>query len=926
MGTFAEYLATGRGKVAYSFQIEGCKYEFVTDSVMEGALGDGRYRVRGLLAEGIQIQESVYMAGAELNVSLSSLQITETDGPYRDAATEAFTGWTAAAPKTWLASGLAVSAADTDIGVMSQQAFTVGEYVHVGTEVWRIDALFPGTGIVGGVIDPDFIQVTRGLWLTTAQAFPALASGPTGSTPTVYEVSSQPASYAGRRVWLRGHGDSELGLGASGMVLFRGILGDNPTLTDSRSWSVSIEPRTKLLDAEIGQGGPGGTTLRGIYYPGRAPLTIGIQTYATSSSASALDTSYVVRLPGHFETQTAFVRALQALLDAAINAVGTYGTLSVYEDERGRWGLKLTTPAAGARFVSVGGGNPADGVFTGQLLQETTAITPVMTVATSHDYICGWSGDTGGGFSGSLPATAVRRVPRANYHPGLAYRGSDADVLAYPHTRFYLNVVAGLTTGSMTLTPPKINDSDPDPDPVQLPISTVSGLGYVQVADTDAWRIDRISTHGLSGFAASGPVQPTIDIAARYGSTSGCNLGSFLSAVVIESPNSANIGTTPWLTSDDIDVNQITIEVLRAIAGTPSLALRDYVLTKRRKLSEILTEELKLHGMFLCLDAEGRITAKQFAGDLSLTVGTVDELTHTPGDDFGSERLAPDGLVSEVDLKLGYIAADDKWATTWNFQSTNGAATTKSKGQKLEISPFIRSAAPLTAATDGLTVDQADARVQSVLKWFGSQYNVVTVPVAITQHALRLGDAVLVTIKQLPHGGVRGSTRAGTGLFQTRAIVVGRMWQYGDSPTGTLDLLVHGINVAGYGPTLRVLSASGSGTAWTLTCDDNFYGPRRFDATAVADASFFAAGYKVVVREWDAESPRRYTGTISSVVGDNVAIVFDAAFPGLGASTWNISFDAAQTVTVAQRVYCFLADPMGRIQYSDSTAAARALS
>lgn len=927
MGTFADYLATGRGAVAWSLEIEGCKYVFCSENAMEGSLGDGRYRVRGLQSEGIQIQESVYLAGAELNISLSSLQIVETTGAYRDAATEVFTGWTAQAVKTWLAPVTVLPSDTTGIKVRSAAGMTIGEDVHIGTEVWRITGITTGSGITDGVVDWDRIDVARSRWLTTAQGFPALSAGPTGTAQNIYKITSQPASYAGRRIWLRGHGTSELGLASGGTLVFRGILADNPALSDSRTWSLSLEPRTKLLDGEIGQGGPGGTTLRGAYYPGRAPLDLGVYVCTTATRSESYVASFRVILPGFFETQEAFVTALQAKLDAVL---GAYCTPIVFVDARGAWGIKIVADGSTPRYVSITGGSAIDGWFNGNLLQsasDSLAIPPVNTVAASHEYTASWSGDSSIGFSGSLPGDQVRLMPRANYHPGMARRGSDADVAAWPHTRFYLSSVAGLTTGAMTVTPPKINESDPDPDPIQLPIGTTSALGYVEVFSSDAWRIDHVTTGGLSGFAASGSLQPTFDIAARYGSTDGCNLGAFLAAVLIESPNSANVGTTPWLTSDDIDVNGITTEVLAAISGASYLARRDYVFGKRRKLSEILREELKLHGMFLCLASDGKITAKRFPQDVSSTVATINADTHTPVDDFGTERLSPDGIVTEVDLKLGYIARDDKWATEWNFPSVGGAATAKSKGQKLEITPFVRAHAPLTAAPDGMTPEDAAARVQSVLGWFGDQYYVISVPVSIEQHARRLGDSVLVTILQLPNGGARGSTRAGTGLFQTRATVVGRTWQYGDSPTGTLDLFVHGLNIAGYTPSLLVAyETSGSGTTWTFHCNDDVFGPRQFTTEAPADASFFEAGFKIVMREHDADSPRRYTGTVTSVVGDGISIEFDEAFPGLGTATWIIGFDAANVVIPAQRVYCFLADPMGRVQYSDSSVPARLFS
>lgn len=934
MGTFASYLSTGKGAVAFRLAIEGCPYEFVSDARMEGDLGDGRYRVQGLQSSGIQITESVYMAGAELNVSLSSLSITETAGTlYRDAATRAFTGWTAGSVKAYVSySGsvgfpVDVSPSDTTIYIRGAAALTVGDYVHVGTEVWKVTAVTESVPPYG--VGTDSIEVERGKWLTTAQAFPGQPGLSASGTANLYEISSAPATYAGRRVWLYGHGDSELDTGDTGTILWRGILSDNPELSDSRTWSLSMQPRTALLDAQIGNGVEGDIGLRGIYYPGKAPLVIDLIHFDGPNPATATqDDSTRIVFVGFYETQEAFCTALRTAITTDSHVATWTGTWDVRVRADGAaagvWDL-VYTPASGApKAVQVGGGSPVDGWFCGRWINADVSssvfigtLGSVQIVVGGQQYVAAIQGPTSmaGAYAGSLPDRAVRRVPRANYHLGMPYRGSDANATSYPMGRFYMALdTTVIGDGStFTLTPPKVDDADPDNEPL---VFTVTGFTPGVNVDNGDSIILGFTTHGLSGFACAGAYQPTLTFAIRYGSDAGTTLAGFISALITEAPDSANAGTTPWITSDDIN---ITDEVVVAAAGRAWAMSRDYVFGKQQKLSDVLREELKLLGMYMALDSSGKITFRRYPQDTAAPTTTIGAETNIVDDDFGTERIAPDGLISSVEIKRDYDPENEKWATTWNFKSPNAAATIKTKGQKLSIAPTVRPHSGVEPTADDMRVV-----AQNVLAWFGRTYYVITVPVAITAHSLRIGDTVLVTLPQLPYAGARGSTSEGTGLFETRATIVGRSWMYGDKPGGTLDLFVHGLNFSGYAPTLKVVSASGSGTSWTFTVEAAEYGP----GGSITDVSFFASGYKVVLREWDSEAPTRRTGTVSSVdaVANTIDITLDSPWGGLGGATYMISFDRAGVVTEGQQSFTFMADPAGRITYAASSASARVFS
>lgn len=907
--TFAAYLSSGSGQVAYRLVIEGCPYEFVTDRVMQGALADGRARVPGLLFDGLSITERAILSSAELNVTLSSCQIVETPGTYQDAATAAFSGFTAASAITFIDSTCAnVLSTDVTAQVKNAGPINIGDVLHVGTEAWKV------TGITrSGSTAPDTLTITRGYWRTTAQSFYVSDARIDGTRAVVYKVSRAPQNYAGRRCWLYGHGTSELTTADTGTLLWRGILAANPDLTSSTTWSLSMQPRTALLDADIGPGIDGATKLRGIYYPARAPLYIGFNVRSGPNNSDTSTGSTYVYLAGFFETQEAFCAALATKINANATLAAAGGTWSVRPTVAsvrgafgwswaGGWDLFYQTPSASPKWIDVQGGSPVDGVFK-QVLQASSAITgsgaPVFTVAASTEYRCDWSAASGTWPPVSVPAEQCRQVPRACYEAWVGASPTASDLATWIDNYFFLDFVSGyVTAGTASLTPPTPSGSTSPPDPVSFDVTVYGSLGYIAPS----------SSVVLPRFSAAGSYQPSFELATRFGSATGTDLAGFMSAIVARAPDGANLGTCPFITSDD--VADWTTEVAARSAGRPYLSARVYSFTKNKRLVDVIREECKLYGLFLRLDANGQIAVQRLTPRTDTPTATLDYTRHAIGtDDFGTLKLAPDGLITTIDVKSGYIPRDDKWSNTWTFRQA-AVSTAKGKGQPLSIAPVVRPYA------GDITVTDARDIVATVTALFGELYYVISVPVTMHLHSLRIGDGVTVTIPQLPYAGARAVHSAGAGLTNVRATVIGRTWNYGDEPRGTLDLLISGVPVAGYAPSARIAGASGAGASWTFTTSAAQYGDG-----SVNDSSYFAAGMRIVVVAVDAESPFLARGTVSSVGVNTIAVTLDAAIP-TPSGTFDVIFDStAYALTAAQKAYCYIADPTDRVTYADGTSA-----
>lgn len=870
---------------------------------------DGRRRVVGLLRDGMGFVESAYLAGAESSIAVNPVTIVETPEPDLNAATELFSK----IPRTltWLAASLGT--ADVSASTLDATDISVGDFVHLGTEVVRVDAI-SGT---------DLTEITRAQWGTTTQAH-NVTSAETAETQQVTLLDGV-GIWTKRRWWLYAHGPSELDSVDDGELVMRGVIAGEPE-EQGGEWTISLDSRWALLDQEVAASVDVERKIRGIYYPAAAPYWMRVRqstdttAASTSSGASAATDTYVI-LSGFWETQQEFCDALAAKLNAD-PVVGTWATwdAQVHGDH---WELFYTTPAVDPRYLQLGAGSHLDGTW----FHRVTAVddvgsdaidgsvnvsidTTADTVNASDRYLCRWTRTSEmWGLAESADPDNMRRVPRTTNLGGIDGLAADTDAQAalFPAGRQYLTSVIGLAVGDTMLLPQ--GDVGEDLPPVALTISSVS----LATSSVDAYTGSTVDSP--SGVVAAGTAAEAIAFtsARSYGDADGDDLAGFLDALLLDAPEGANDASTPWITSDD--VASWTSVVAEASADLPYLARRRYTFSKGQRLEDVLKNECRLYGVFPYLDHDFKIALRR----LTVETDAVASGLHVTGnrhivDERRAEiRQGVDGHVNVIELARDYDPTDDKYKDQpIHVRSVAGIARAKAR-RVLEIRPKTR-------AVDAEPTPLDAARfTQPILALFGAPKLVhVTVDVPLTFWDVLVGDSVLLTDETAPHDGARGLHDPGQGLASTRAIVVGREWRLDDA-AGTLTCLITGLDVAGYTPSARVASATGATTSWTLTVEASHYAP-----AGANDDSYFAVGDRVRLIEWDADSPTVVDGVIDSVDTSTheIGVTLDASWAGLGGATYNLEYRSFVDMSAGdsddQIAYAFIANDALRL---DNTGA-----
>lgn len=829
---------------------------------MAGTLSDGRERVPGLSREGLRFKERARLAEARLDLA----GFRATLGDVRGKATAAFSS--SPSNVLWLAAS--VSSTDTTWTVNSTAGVAAGDRYHVGTECVRVVSVDSGTQLT----------VARGEWDSIAQAHERGYGGELAFPP----AADVPLVVSGRRVWLYAHGETELGLTDTGVIAYKGQVGAEPELEggDAVAWSLLIDPPTRILDQEIGSEG-GEFRITGIYYPWNAPLVVEMrETYPTTDSTEWIKVS----LTGRWETNAAFAAALQDEIKTAITAAGWTGSLAVQAVGDTDWFLVVdgssggSGPAAGY-WIEVEVRSTVDGTLRRATPHE---VTDASTTAAAWYYE--WAADTG-----------FRGVPRMA-PPGEFAPDELGDEATWPETRLYLDRAWALTAGDTLRGTVEAPQRFVDRRVLIVDEGEEVSVG-VEVDAVDAaagfvtWTYGGlIAPAGLPSDAAIYllTLVPMFKGARRI--TAAGSVADFRDDLVAASPELANATGVPLITGDDVADWQ---DVIAAAAGSrPYLTRRRYEFGEPVKLEELLMHEWRLAGVYPIIDRDFKIALAPLRA-VGLTEGlggeeTDDALIVSKG--FGKVAHNADGLINHVTIKTGWNEDEGEHVgPTFNVRDVASQSAFK-KARTLEIEPKTAS------ETDPSTPEDARSIAEPVLGFYGQRYAVVDVDVGPQSLMLRIGDAVRVVSPQLPRDGLRGLDAVG--------LIVGREWDLATG-MGTLSLFIHDSRSAGYAPTGRVASQSGSGTDWDLTLEENRYGPG-----GQADASFFAVGDQVRVYEWDDETPTIVRGEVDAVSGNVVSVTFDATWTP-GASTWNLAYDESTDAADDQFRFAFLADTDVRI-------------
>lgn len=898
---FDAHQAAQSGALEFRFVIEGCDTVWCTTELMAGTQSDGRTRAPGLRREGLGFSERVYIAGAEHDTQIDSVVVEEAAGQWLGLATRVFTQ---IAERVCSITATLATTGVAKVAAGNGSLFTVNSRYHLGTECVKVTAI--DTTPVDPL--PDELTLARGEWDTTAQEHPVTV----GEHAQVSDVYDIPTGWAQRRCWLYAHTPSELGVADAGTVVWRGTLAREPILSDddTLSWSFSVEPRTKALDASIAGGFDQGFGLRGIYYPGTDPLVVVVRRGTTAAQGSAAGTAVQVILSGFWETQEAFCSALTSALNANATIVSWAISFEARAWGDATWDLIVTTDST-PLYIEVTGGSAVDGVFHG-LLQADPITAPgdddgitggaVFTVVASTAYRCKRDPSR----EALVPFADQRRVPRTQNGLSSPVRDTDANIATYPGTRLYLTRIGALTSGDdIVISPASVDERGApygDDAPAQvLRIASVSAStnSVVSSEGGDASSPPRIAKSGNAG--------PMVTGAARYASGDG-SLAAFRDDLLSRAPTVANRGRGPWVTSDDIA--SWTSAVAEAAAGRAWLLHRLYTFAKPVKAIDVITEEMKLAGLIPYLDADAKLAVRQFTlgGNAAATID-VDGDNHLVDDNLGSVTGEADGLVTVVHLLTGYDAAEDKH-TGGDVRYRGLSAVARVHAERvLEIAPRSRA-----VAEEPDWLDLSERGMQTIALFGDRRTHVVKIDVGLECFDVLVGDTVNLTIPSLPSDGYRTDWTPGSGMIDRRGILIGRSWDLA-AGAGTFEILLHELELAGYTPSAKVDSAAGAGTGWTLTCTQNHYAP-----TGTNDLSLFTSGMAIRLIEWDAAAPTIREGTVNGTpTATTIAVTLATAWAGFGgASRYLLTFDTSDDAetTAAQLAYCYQAGASGRIPLS----------
>ena len=896
--------------VDYRLVIEGCPYQFCTGGLTFGTLATGVERVPGLQRDGLGFDQTVYLAGAELDASIGAAKIDEGAHfpTYRGRATRAFSR--IADVVGYLTATL--TAGSTSATVNDSSLFADG-YYHLGTETIQVTARPTGTTLT----------IVRGRWGTTAQEHPVLSPDERANIQPLYDW---PSGYRKRRAWLYAHMVDELGTASDGTVVWRGIVAKEPAVLNTDGammWSIAFDSRLGLLDASIAGGWDGGFKLRGIYYPGGLPLTVVLERQSgTTFFGSTVDGTTTIRLAGFWETQDEFAAALTAAIEADATVASWGVNFSVRVDARGGWQIWYETATASPRFVRIQASSFVDGMTTGGLIseaesaavgdgEEVFASAPYLrtTVVASTWYRAVW--DRAYAPLG-IAYEDQRILPRSNNFTGFdTYVGHDpADAVTYPLSRIYLNRVASLVANvdSFSVVPQvtsrgaPYNDSTrdsrgdlitPESQTQRCTITAVGASSYLEL--DDGGRGPRI--------VAAGGHQPTFD--ASIVMLPDGRLDQMLDELVARAPSTANRGQSPWLTSDDVDAWETS--VVDAAAGRAALLHRSYVFAKSTKAIEVLREEWKLYRLIPYFTATGLLAVRPLAVGDGAPVASIGADNHLIDDGAGGVDGEADGLCTVVELMLGFDPVEgENNGPTYRFRNLSAIARVKDE--------VVLTIEPKSAAV-GVEVDAADINAIGlpITTLFGARRtSVVTVKVSLSLWGVLLGDQVTVTVHELPADGDRAAWTAGAGMTDRAGIVIGRSWDLATG-VGELRVLLHELGLAGYSPSGRIASQSGATTSWVLTLDHAFF-------STTGDAAFFRIGDAIRIYEFDAGAPQVRLGTVTAQSGDTVSVTLTSSWTP-GASEWRLMYDQSDSTALAdaQLEYAYVANASRRIELNGDT-------
>jgi hypothetical protein len=869
----------------YLLEVEGLGLQAVTHEDLEQTIGSGAYegvrRVVGLRTEQLRISEEVDILGAELSGKSITFSVVDR------RSDRIWTSFLVRVPSqfTWLADN--VSTSDTTIVVYNKSGFATGDLIHIGTETMRI------TGQLSTNSTGDRFTVSRAQWGTLAQAHFGRRNVDPADPSTALDLRvarishTYPASLKGRRVRLYRYERGVDSLTGTGNIIWRGVVSMDTASIDTKEYSIGVDHISKILDQDIGSDiNDEALRPRGIYIPWRTPVRFTVTQYAGASPAGtgvsdALDVSVV----GHFETQEDFCAEIQSQLDT----VSWSGTLRC-DARRNGWVLAYITDSSSPLAVQIRNTNDACNRLEGlQRVHDGT-------VAASTQYIVAKSGGRRGLPGAGLVPRGIFGVPR-DADEVL----DEAQIAHHPHHIYLGGAAEDFFTGI-----PDLYIEWPDID---------ERKHYVAASWDAASRRFLVNEFDDYTVYYTPEALPSIKLVTTYGTGT---VESFRSYLVSNSPANANLGTLPFLTSEEL---ASWSSVVSEAAGGDGVFDRRFVANGTVKLQEMLSAEMQALGIYPVTNSDAKIAVKRI-----VVANGTESLATTHIVNVVSNKTPPKmrrdsaGSIATWSLRTGYDAIEDKYFGQ-EIKVRDGSAFAEGKGKgEIVIKP--KSVDRGERADDPSNYPVWMTVAQKALALFGRQSFTVTLPLLLRDiDPILLGDVVQFSCPYLPDPvtGDFGMTKKGICIARDLDLHEGK---------GTIDLLVMAdADIGGYAPCAWIDSQTlDTGTTWDISVTGLYGGTgSSMWGAAVSDAAdLFFAGDAIKVKQFGASTAVEVAGVIDSISGNNMTITLDSTWTP-GSDEWTLEYDDYSSVSLAdgQRVYVFIANQAALLLTSVANTALR---
>lgn len=862
--TIASITSRGSGPLAFRLEIEGFPFCFVSLASMAQTAADGREWVNGLKMGGVKSTQKADLPRAKLEAGGTTFKIADVD----QRVVEAFN--TSPTCTTWLS--VAIDDTATTATVKSTQNFPNSGTLYVDSEVWTYT----------GKTTTTFTGLTRGVWGSLAQYHYV----PDGAFLRFPAVTNQAVKLTGRRVRLYAYSAGD-DLTGEGEQKWLGIVRGDPRCSGV-TWSILCDSIASVLEQEIGADLGEAATPRGVYLPPTG-LWIGIGRTAGSGSVPIGTATQFAIVEGFFETQADFIAEMNTKLATITTGWGAGAPLLLcVASVDGTYHFELVQGAT-AQGVDLRTyqSPPCEPLFQSATFttnaEGTDMFVPVQLANTR--YYC---------WPASFPVPGAGLVPRGVFNRTDSIETDDAASLAaFPRARLYLGGSVGVA-----------------PNSTAAAVTWMDGAGSdertysIVASDTSTRRVDLVRRFG--GYDTSDshtytPANlPTIRLGRSFNTTGTGGVADLMRTLELGSAEQVNTGAQPMIRSGDYDY----AAWLDAYSGVTAVARsRYYDSFKPGKLSEYISPDLQLAGLYLAFDSAGRLTLKRLRLPSPTETGVYDITRSTlVTRDLPRYERGAIGAFASMAIKDGYDALTDKYRFASHVVRDVAAYGQDPSSRTLLVESKSAGAVAITMA-------DAVAIADGVLGIYGQAYAYITCDADFRALDVCIGDAVTVTTGLLPSSaGIRGMSDV-VALETSREIewLAGRI---------TLTLMATPRRIAGYAPSAKLDAwTDNGGDEWEVEVLGSYF------AAGDTAADHLFVGDRIYVYRFDSLTAGLVSGTVMSTDANILVVQFDATWTP-GSDEWVLTAAPSDEagLQAGQKRYAYLAAADATIDFLSESA------